>query len=119
MTSFRWSHKPKIANEVEAGDWIIQVVTYKDKSVLVDPPAQFLFVDHYVREMKSGKLCYVFHLEIPKSRQALPWADFCHSEKSILSPQELAKPRTRPIRDIQIADDLLRLWTPRGRISKR
>jgi hypothetical protein len=119
LISFHWPHKPKMADELEAGDWIIQVMTYKDKSVLVYPPAQFLFVDHYVREMKSGKLRYVFHLESPKGGQALPWADFCHSAKSVLSPQKLDKPRTRPIRDVQTADDLLRLWTPRGRISKR
>lgn len=114
-----WSRKPKMANELEAGDWIIQVVTGKNKSVLVYPPAQFLFVDQYVREKKSGKLRYVFHLEIPKSSQRLSWADFCRGAKSVLSPQELDKPRTRPIRDIQIADDLFRLWTPKGRISKR
>jgi hypothetical protein len=38
--------------------------------------------------------------------------------KSIMG-EEIAQPRTRPIRDAQHADDLLRLWTPHGRIAKR
>jgi hypothetical protein len=106
-----------MADELEAGDWIIQVVTYKDKTVLVYPPAQLLFIDHYVRESKSGKVRYVFHLEIPKGGRAVTWNEFCQTAKPVLSEKELSKPRTRPIRDVQVADGLLRLWTPRGRIA--
>ncbi len=117
--SFHWPHKPKMADELEAGDWVIEVTTYKDKTTVIYPPAQFLSLDQYARDVKSGKQRYVFHLEAPKGGQGLAWADFRRVAKSILSSRELNKRRTRPIRDVQIADALLRIWTPRGRIAKR
>lgn len=117
--SFHWSSKPKMADELEFGDWVIEVITYKDKTILVYPTAQLLFIDHYVRESKSGKQRYVFHVETPKRGQTLTWKEFCKKAKSILGLRELSKPRTQPIRDIQIADELLRFWTPGGRVAKR
>lgn len=53
--SFSWPQKPKMADELEAGDWLIQVIKHEDKSVLVYAPAQLLFIDHYVRDAQSGK----------------------------------------------------------------
>lgn len=117
--SFHWSSKPKMADELEFGDWVIEVITYKDKTILVYPTAQLLFIDHYIRESKSGKQRYVFHVETPKRGQTLTWKEFCKKAKSILGLRELSKPRTQPIRDIQIADELLRFWTPGGRVAKR
>ena len=118
LDNFHWPTKPKMADELEAGDWIIQVVTYKDKTVLVYPPAQFCHPDRYVREVQSGKERYVFHLEAPRGGQELTWKDFQRAARPILSSQEISKPRTKPIRDIETADALLRIWTPRGRVAK-
>jgi PLD-like domain len=39
--SFHWPHKPSMANELELGDWIIQVFTDKDGAITVDPPGSF------------------------------------------------------------------------------
>jgi hypothetical protein len=117
-TSFHWSHKPKMANELETGDWIIQCIRHKDKSITVWPPAQLLFIDHYIRDSESGKERYVFHLELPKRGQTLKWPEFQQRALPILS-NGVGQPRTKPIRDTTEADDLLSLWTPSGRIARR
>jgi len=31
--SFDWPHKPKMADELEPGDWLIQAIKHGDKSV--------------------------------------------------------------------------------------
>jgi hypothetical protein len=118
-TSFHWSLKPKMADKLVFGDWLIQIVAYKDKSILVYPPAQLLFVDNYVRDPERGKERWVFHLEVPKRGETMTWNEFGRATRSLLGPGARSKPRTKPIREIQIADELLSLWTPGGRVSRR
>jgi hypothetical protein len=117
--SFHWSFKPRFAGELVFGDWVIEVITYKDKTIVVYPPAQLLLIDNYVRDAESGKHRYVFHLEAPKRGETLSWQEFRKTAKIVLKPGELTSPRTKPIRDIQVADGLLGLWTPGGRVSRR
>lgn len=119
VDSFHWPHKPRMADELEMGDWIIQVMTWEDKSVTVHAPGQLLHIDHYVRDSASGKQRWVFHLEVPRRGESLTWAKFRRAAKSLLGPKALAAPRTRPVRDLAMADGLLSLWTPGGRVSTR
>jgi len=93
-------------------------MTHTDATITVYPPGQIIFIDSYVRT-KSGKERYVFHLEVPKRGESMSWAKFRRAAKSVLKTAELAAPRTRLIRDVQVADGLLRLWTPGGRVSRR
>jgi hypothetical protein len=116
--SFHWPHKPKMADELESGDWIIQAMKSKDGSVLVHAPGQLLFIDKYVRDPASGKQRYVFHLELPKRGEALTWRDFHKAAGALFGRNKLLR-RTRPVRNLNNADALLRLWTPTGRISRR
>jgi hypothetical protein len=118
LDTFHWPHKHKMADELETGDWVIECVRHKDKSVSVYPPARFLSVDHYIRNQQTGKERYLFHLEMPKRGETLSWAKFRKALKSILDVN-LSQPRTMPVRDTQKADDLLRLWTPKGRVSRK
>jgi hypothetical protein len=116
---FHWPWKPRMADELVFGDWLIQVTTYKDKSVVVSPPGQLLYIDHYVRDRESGKERWVFHLEVPRRGETMTWAQFRRAGKAALGAGISTSPRTRPIRDIQIADGVLGLWTSGGRISRR
>jgi hypothetical protein len=118
LQSFHWSHKPKMADELETGDWVIQCTRHKDKTITVAPPGQLIWMDQYIRNSKTGKERYVFHLELPKRIQTMDWAVFKQAMESILG-EKVSLPRTKPIRDPKKADDLLRLWTPRGRVAKR
>jgi hypothetical protein len=53
--SFNWHSRPKMADDLELGDWLIQVITYKDKSVVVNPPGQLLLIDNYARGADLNK----------------------------------------------------------------
>jgi hypothetical protein len=115
---FHWPYKPKMASELETGDWLIQTIKSKDGSVLVHPPGQLLLIDSYVRDPKSGKERYVFHLELPRHGETLTWDEFHTSAKALSSQTKLLR-RTMPVRNPDDADELLRLWTPTGRVSRR
>ena len=65
-TSFHWPSKPKMADELQVGDWFIEVLTKKDKSILVNPPCQLLLVDNYVRNARPRKERWVFHASEPQ-----------------------------------------------------
>jgi hypothetical protein len=118
VTSFNCTSRSKMVDELEEGDWIIECIKHKDGSITVWPPAQLLYIDQYIRNQKTQKERYVFHSEIFQKCQSLDWSRFRKIANSILS-NTLKKPRTKPIRNIGEADDLLRLWTPAGQISKR
>ncbi len=117
LENFHWSHKPKMADELEQGDWIIQCIKHSDKSISVYPPAQLILIDHYFRDKENGKERYVFHLESPKNGQAIDWNIFRKKMNAILSTSK-KNPPTIAIRDVRQADELLRLWTPKGRITR-
>ncbi len=116
---FHWDWKPKMADELDLGDWILQVTTYHDSSVIVSAPGQVLLTDHYIRDRASGKERCVFHLEVPRRSETMTWSRFCRATKAMLGLDSSSRPRTRPIRDAQIADDLLGLWTMSGKVSRR
>lgn len=118
LDSFRWSHKPKMADDLEQGDWVIQCIEHEDKSISVHPPAQLILLDHYVRDKKTGKERYIFHLESPNGGQKIDWKIFRKKLNSILSTNK-KKPPTMAVRDTSQADEILRLWTPKGRIARK
>ncbi len=118
LSTFHWTHKPKMVDELETGDWIIQCIRHKDKTISVYNPARLILIDHYIRNKKTGKERYVFHLEFPKHGERLNWVKFRKLLNTILS-KNLSQPRTIAIKNIQKADDLLRLWTPKGRVSRK
>ena len=117
-SSFHWSHKPKMVDKLEQGDWIIQCIKHQDKSISVCAPAQLILIDYYVRNKKTGKERYVFHLESPKSAEDMDWQQFRTKLNSILSTNK-KNPPTMAISDTKQADELLRLWTPKGRIARK
>ena len=118
LSSFHWSHRPKMADELEIGDWIIQCIKHKDKSISVCSPAQLILIDHYVRNKETGKERYVFHLESHKYAEEMDWKSFRKKLNNILSIDK-KNPPTMAVRDTKQADELLRLWTPKGRIARK
>jgi len=118
LSNFHWPSKPKMADELEQGDWIIQCVKHSDKSISVYPPAQLILIDHYVRNKENGKERYIFHLKSPKNGQKMDWKTFRKKLTAILSTEKKSPP-TMAIGDTQQADELLRLWTSKGRIARK
>ncbi len=117
-SSFHWPYKPKMADELEAGDWIIQVLKRRDNSIVVYPPGQLLLVDSYIRDRKKKRGRWVFHVEMPIRSQTLVWRRFQRAAVRFLKNIALAKPHTMPIRDVQAADSFLSMWTAGGRVAR-
>lgn len=117
--SSRWPFKPKMASELELGDWIIHIITDNEKRIAVYPPGRFLFMDHYVRDPESGRERWVFHLEVPRHRETMSWKEFRRATKSVPGATVGFSPRRKAIRDVVVADGLLGLWTAGGRVSRR
>jgi hypothetical protein len=111
-------HRSKMVDELEIGDWIIQCIRQEDKRILVFPPSRYIGFDSYIRNEETGKERFIFYLERPKGSQIMSWANF-RKEFNSTSPKKLKKPPTMAIRDVGQADDLLRLWTPKGRIARK
>ena len=118
LYDFLWPVRPKMADELSPGDWIIMMIKDDDENILVSPPGQFLHLHQYIRDKKNKKYRYVFHLEVPKYGRAVPWGQFKKTAKSIVNRLNLTKPKTMPIRDHEIADSLLALWSEKGRMVK-
>jgi hypothetical protein len=115
--SFHWSRKPKMADYLEIGDWLVQVIRYKDQTTVVHPPGQLLLLDNYARG--AGKKRWVFHLEVPKRGQMIDWKKFRQRARSALGTNAQPTPRTRPITDVRAADSILSMWTPGGRLARK
>ncbi len=113
--SFWETYRSSLVRGLKVGDWIVQVLTSQDGSVMVYPPGQLLLLDIYAR--RNGKKRYVFHIEVPKRGQRYRWVDFRRKARRILASQ-LTKPRTIPIRDPLKADALLSLWTASGYLRR-
>jgi len=118
LDDFHWSDKPKMADDLELGDWVLMIMTHKDKSVIAYPPGRFLYLDHY-RRGEGNKERWVFHVEVRKRGERMNWEKFQQSVRSIPQLAKLSSPRTMPVRDVDSADLVLDLWTPGGRIAKR
>jgi hypothetical protein len=116
--SFHWPHKPRMADQLEFGDWVVQVITYHDKSISVHPPGQLRFTDTYSRGPGKAKERWVFHIEVPKRGEKMTWQQFSRSARA-LGMAARAKPRTARVGDVAVADGLLSLWTPGGRVARR
>jgi len=119
LQSFTWPSEPAMAKQMQPGDWIIQVTTYKNKIITVSPPCQLISIVSYVRNKATKARRWVFHLEARKNGQSMPWSNFDRVLKSLIGNRSPVRPRTMPIRDTELADKVLGLWTASARISRR
>lgn len=112
LDSFFWNSKPKMADTLRPGHWILMVTRYAGGTVEVAPPKQFLWLDRYSRG--NGKFRYVFHIEGPKTSQTVSWTRFRRALRTPLL-SKYVRPRTRAVIDPAEADLLMSLWSLGGR----
>lgn len=117
--SFHWPTRPKMADELEPGDWLLRCIKQEDGTIKVYPPGAFLFLDEYLRDQEQLKKRFVFHLEVPIRDQPLLWPEFRARAKKVLDALSLGTPRTKAIRDLELADKLLAIWTRSGNVSRK
>jgi len=119
-TEVNWIHyarKPKFLDYLRFGDWIIECVRDSDKIAHVHAPAQVLGVKRYTRSI--GRSAYLLTSEASRNSESILFSKFRRRVRRLAPFFDQERPRTRPIEDIELADRMLRLWTPSGRISRR
>jgi len=113
-----WIHyraKPKFLLGIRLGDWIVDCM--KDgKTRYVGPPAQVLSVDE--GKLPAGKKYAAVMLESPSEGESMALGQFRRKIRAVEPSLDKPSPRTRPIQNVEHADRILRLWTPRGKIAK-
>jgi hypothetical protein len=117
VDQYHFPREPNIAKQLGVGDWVIACVRDSDGEVDVWPPQQFLSTENYPRG--KGKRRWLLHFEAPTDGEPLSRREFAlHARRILKIPTENAI-RTRPVHDVQEADEFLRLWTDSGRRSRR
>lgn len=118
IDSFHWSRKPRMADQLETGDWVIRAITQKQSGkTKVHAPARFLDCYHYPRGKALDKERWIFYVEVPTSSQSMSWSRFQRFARALPGLEKLKTARTRSIQDETVADQLLKLWTPAGTIA--
>jgi hypothetical protein len=109
-----WTRKPKWLDELVPGERIIVVLKNKDKTITVRPPGKFMRLKI---GQEPGRNYFGLSIEIPE-REEVEWEEFSSAAKSLLTAARLDPPRTKEIRDLEVADSLLDLWTSDGTFKK-
>lgn len=116
VTWVRYSRHLKFLDQIRVGDWIIQCLS-DGKSRYVEAPAQVIGQDSYISH--NNKKYHMLILESPDTGETMSLAVFRQKIKSLVPVLDKRSPRTMPIVDDSIADDLLHFWTLSGRVSLR
>jgi len=101
---------------LRVGDWGIRCFRERNGHD-VFAPARFLGIERYASP--RGKARHLLLFEIPSDSEPTRWTDFRHALPASLRTVVGAKPRTKPVPSDDDADDLLGLWTARGRFRRR
>jgi hypothetical protein len=108
----------KMEKELWLDDLVLQVITRKDKSLVVFPHQRVLDFQTYPRDQESTKIRFVVYMKTPRRREEMEWERFCTKAKSIIGEKNLISHRTRQIDDRSAISGLQAFWKPNGRISQ-
>jgi hypothetical protein len=108
--------KLQLMSAMKPGDWAITCIR-DSRGADVWAPQQLLSIESYPRQL--GKQRWVVQFEAPKHRQSVRLTQFQQGVRGIMKKAPWNGRRTRPIRDDQVADSILRLWTQSGKPSLR
>ena len=104
---------PRIYSYIKPGDWVID----SDQQKRVDAPRQVISKGTW-RSAKGTKYSMIW-VEDARNGESLPWNRFRRLIAGCCPSLDQQRPRPKPISDIEQADDVLRLWTSSGTLSKR
>jgi PLD-like domain len=111
-------YRPQWFSDIRSDDWIVEYTTINNQSLPeVGPRAQVIHKRHYTT--KAGKHRYVVLLERSLDGEPISMTAFRKLWRQ-MAPVGMSVPmKSRPIVDEELADAVLRLWTPRGKVSLR
>lgn len=116
VNSIRYTVKPKYVDSIRIGDWIIGCFHNKDGKYDVYAPVQVIGGETYSRD--DGKSSYLLLYEEPRSLLEMTLNEFRRKVRKLVPSLDTDRPRTKAIEDRGTADDIIRLFTPRGHIAK-
>lgn len=112
----RYSRVPKFLAQLCLGDWVVDCM--KDgPGRYVGPPKQVLGLNEWVSS--RDKRYTLLLLESPIDGESMTLTRFRKRISRIQPELDRPNPRTKAIVNQSVADDILRLWTPTGRCSRR
>ena len=112
----RYSRRPRFLDQIQVGDWVIEC-TSDGKTRYISPPAQALAEDTW--KSKRGKNYDMFMLEAPNAGETMSLSEFRRKVRLLEPGLNRNNPRSRPIENNVHADEILKLWTPSGRLAHR
>ncbi len=110
----RYSNLPKFFDQIRPGDWVIDC-TSDNRAKYISPPTQVLSKDSW--QSLRQKKYYMIMLEVPNAGETIVLGKFRRKVRSFEPGLDRDNPRTRPIQNNIHADEILKLWTPSGRVS--
>ncbi len=115
----RWIRYPsdyKFYRQIEIGSWIVVAWTSGD-AVVVSAPARVLAKEKWQSE--TGRRYFLLWYEASSRAEDMPWNEFRRRARPLLPRIKNPSRLTRAVGSQEIADGILRLWTPTGRIAAR
>jgi hypothetical protein len=116
VDSIRYTVKPKYYDYIREGDWVIQCLTLPGNRREVCPRARVL--QKGVVQPAGLRKRYLLTLEEPEDGEIMTWSAFRKRVHATCPVLDRRQPRTVPLRDADMADAVLRVWTPPGRVAK-
>jgi hypothetical protein len=109
--------KPSYYDDIRPGDWIVTCVADSEGGRYVYPPQQVIDHESYARA--PGKKRFLLLSEAPDKGEEMTLSMFRRHVRRLVPKLDAEHPRTTAIKSIEIADAILSLWTPGGRIAAR
>ena len=119
-TSVDYTHYPSKTScleNIRVGDWVVECVANADGKRFVSAPSQVIGLESYPRG--QGNRRYILLKEESKTAQEMPLKRFQSRIRKIAPNLASERLRTSAITSTEVADAILSIWTPSGRIAKK
>ena len=107
IESIRWTDEPRIAENVQQGDRIIQVYTDENDEITVFPPSELRKITHYLTLGNEEKRTFLT-IATPKNFPDISWSKFSSVAKDA-GLSRISKNSRRSV-PAKAKDTLLSLW---------
>jgi hypothetical protein len=117
VESTHYHSKTRYLENIRVGDWVVECVAEPNKKRFVSAPSQVIGLESYPRG--QGKKRYLLLREESNKAQEMPLERFQSLIGKIAPSLASERLRTSAITSTEVADAILSIWTPSGRIAKK
>lgn len=113
----RYGYCPKWFSDIQRNNWVIDCTRVNSRTRDVGSPARVIRKRRYTT--KAGKTFHMLMLERPCDRENMSLTEFHRRWRHVAFKGHQPPKRSQAITDERLADDVLRFWTRRGKVSRR